>query len=92
MSPTQPPDAPRTSPEILFDRGIDSVGLPPREPGETLEHYVSKPEFGPNARANLALALQAAELLDSVQVRASLHSARMHFDNPNPPDSHPLKP
>lgn len=92
MSPKQAADAPRTSPEVLFDRGLDSVGLPPRDDGETLEHYIARPDFGPNTRTNLARALEAAAVLDRVQVVSSLSSARQHHDDPNPPDSHPLKP
>lgn len=88
----QPKDAPRTSPEVLFDLGLERVGLAAREDGETLEHYASRETWGPNARANMARALEAAELLDRVQVVSSLASARQHFDDPNPPDSHPLKP
>jgi hypothetical protein len=78
--------------EIIFDRALQAVALSPRTQGETLSDYIDRKEWGPYARAHLMNARDHAEQLDQVGATAAASSARQHFDNPNPPDSKPLKP
>jgi hypothetical protein len=78
--------------EVIVDRALESVGMPARKDGETVSDYLDRKDFGPNARGYLGNMAAAALAFDSVQANAAAHSARAHFDNPNPPDSKPLKP
>ncbi len=79
-------------PDAIFDRALDVVGMPEREDGESVNDYVNRDSWGPNTRANLLNAEEAAERFDQVGATAAVHSARQHHDNPAPPDSKPLKP
>jgi len=75
--------------EILFDRGLEVVGLEPRGENETIEAYIDRPGWGPNTRFNFQRAYEAAQVLDRVQTMSSISSARDHANDPNPPDAHP---
>src|SRR5260370_27540317 len=77
---------------ILVVDALDVVGMPEREDGESVNDYVNRDSWGPNTRANLLNAEEAAERFDQVGATAAVHSARQHHDNPAPPDSKPLKP
>lgn len=83
--------APAAPAETIFDRAIAVNAFVPRGDGESLTDYADRDDWGPNTRAQVALAVEHAFGLDQQLTTNAIASARDHHDDPNPPDTKPRK-
>jgi len=78
--------------DAILQLALDAVGMEPRKGDESVTDYVARIGAGPNAQRHLQGLWDAA---GSGLLQLALHhaqSARDHYKDPNPPDSHPRLP